>query len=217
LILFLQSVIYFPDRIFKKEVRPMQVQSVILHDIGGCLPHDTGGMLLRLGHDATALASQAQALPAGDPRTKQLLGRARALRLQERLGWLAVRTSEFPAGDMEGAAKASLALGAYHLYLFELEEAREWLATALAESPKDKDFVRAIIAHNMRALRHMLRDLSSSSTPAQSGRSSPAAGGQPARPAADAAAALEKLRELLLAPAAGAQPAGAQPAAAFRG
>ena len=64
----------------------MQVQSLILHDTGGCLPHDTGGVLLRLGHDATALASQAQALPAGDPRTKQLLGRARALRLQERLG-----------------------------------------------------------------------------------------------------------------------------------
>jgi hypothetical protein len=179
----------------------MQVQSVILHDIGGCLPHDTGGMLLRLGHDATALASQAQALPAGDPRTKQLLERAGALRLQERLGWLAVRTSEFPAGDMEGAAKASLALGAYHFYLFELDEAREWLTTALAEAPKDKDFVRAIIKHNMRALRHVIRDLSSSSTPAQSGRSSPvpAAAGQPA---GDVAAAIEKLGELSLAPAA---------------
>ena len=174
---------------------------MILHDIGGCLPHDTGGMLLRLGHDATALASQAQALPAGDPRTKQLLERARALRLQERLGWLAVRTSEFPAGDMEGAAKASLALGAYHFYLFELDEAREWLTTALAEAPKDKDFVRVIIKHNMRALRHVIRDLSSSSTPAQSGRSSPvpAAAGQPA---GDVAAAIEKLGELSLAPAA---------------
>jgi hypothetical protein len=200
----------------------MEIESLILHDFGGCLPHDTGGKLLRMGREATALASQAQYLRASDPRMKHLLERARALRVQERLGWLAVRTREFPAGDMEGAAKASLALAAYHLQLLELEEGREWLATALAEAPKDKHLVLAIIEHNMCALRRMLRELSSSSTPAQSGRSSPAQSGRssPAQaaaeageqPAADVAAVIiERLGQLTLAPAAA--EAGERPAA----
>jgi hypothetical protein len=175
------------------------MESVVLMDSGCSLPHDAGGALLRMGLEATALASQAQDLLERDPRKKQLLERAGALRVQERLGWLAVRTSEFPGGDLEGAAKASMALAVYHMQLLELEKGRQWLETALAEAPQDKVFLRVIIAHNMRTLQYHIRELSSSSTPAQSGRSSPvpAAGEQPA---GDVAAAIERLGELTLAP-----------------
>ena len=108
-----------------------EIKSAILIPRGGHLPHDTDGKLLRMGHEATALVFGAQHLPTGHPRKRQLFEQARAMRLEERQGWLAVRTSEFPAGDLEGAAKASLAIATYHLELQELEKGREWLAKAL--------------------------------------------------------------------------------------
>ena len=115
-----------------------------------------------MGLEATALALQAQDLLERDPRKKQLLERAGAVRVQERLGWLAVRTSEFPGGDLEGAAKASMALAVYHMQLLELEKGHQWLETALAEAPQDKVFLRVIIAHNMRTLQRKRKLLTGS-------------------------------------------------------
>ena len=111
-----------------------EIKSAILIPRGGHLPHDTDGKLLRMGHEATALVFGAQHLPTGHPRKRQLFEQARAMRLEERQGWLAVRTSEFPAVDLEGAAKASLAIANYHLQLQELEKGREWLAKSLENS-----------------------------------------------------------------------------------
>jgi hypothetical protein len=153
-----------------------EIKSAILIPRGGHLPHDTDGKLLRMGHEATALVFGAQHLPTGHPRKRQLFEQARAMRLEERQGWLAVRTSEFPAGDLEGAAKASLAIATYHLELQELEKGREWLAKALEEAPKDKALVRAAIEHNMSIVKQIMQAFSASSTPVQSGRSSPVQG-----------------------------------------
>jgi hypothetical protein len=153
-----------------------EIKSAILIPRGGHLPHDTDGKLLRMGHEATALVFGAQHLPTGHPRKRQLFEQARSMRLEERQGWLAVRTSEFPAGDLEGAAKASLAIATYHLELQELEKGREWLAKALEEAPEDKALVRAAIEHNMSIVKQIMQAFSASSTPVQSGRSSPVQG-----------------------------------------
>ena len=149
--------------------------SVIVVPICGHLPHDTEGKLLRMGHDATGKAYNAQSLSRSSPLRKKLYKEAMCIRLEEKKGWLAIRTDEFPAGDVEGAAQASLAIACYYLELDELEKGRKWLEKAQDEAPKDKIVLCAIIEHNMEMLKALLQHCSASSTPAQSGRSSPVA------------------------------------------
>jgi len=47
-----------------------------------------------------------------------------------RAGWLHVRTAEFPAGDVEGAGKAAMALAGFALELDRFADALRWLARA---------------------------------------------------------------------------------------
>lgn len=150
-----------------------EMHSVIALSVGGHLPHDPDGKFLRMGHEATALALGAQMLEKSDPRRKEKYERATGIRLEEKKGWMAVRTKEFPAGDLEGAAKASLAIACYKLEQGEFQEGSKWLELALAEAPEDKVMVRSFIEFNMGILAEMLQSCSASSTPVHSGRSSP--------------------------------------------
>ena len=147
--------------------------SVIVVSLGGHLPHDTEGKLLRMGHDATGKVVAAQNMSRSSPLRKKLYKEAMCIRLEEKKGWLAIRTHEFPAGDVEGAAQASLAIACYYLELDELEKGRKWLEKAQDEAPKDKILLCTFIEHNMEILTTVLQQCSASSTPAQSGRSSP--------------------------------------------
>ena len=152
-----------------------EVPSVIVVSVGGHLPHDTEGKLLRMGHDATGKVVAAQNMSRSSPLRKKLYEEAMCIRIEEKKGWLAVRTDEFPAGDLEGAAQASLAIACYYLELDDLEKGRKWLEKAQDEAPKDKILLCTIIEHNMEILTTVLQQCSASSTPAQSGRSSPVA------------------------------------------
>ena len=141
------------------------------------LPHDPGGKLLAMGHRASFMVLEAQNLKDNDPKKTKLFEEAKRLRMEEKRGWLAVKTPEFPAGDLEGAAKASLAIANYHLELQELDMGKKWLLQALEETPTDKQSLLEIIAFNMQVVKiheEMLSAMSGSSTPL-SGRSSPAA------------------------------------------
>ena len=93
----------------------------------GHLPHDPDGKLLRMGKTTTCKIVTAMALENSSPLKKELFMQAMCIRLQEKQGWLAVRTDKFPAGDLEGAAKASLAIACYYCQLEELEKGRKWL------------------------------------------------------------------------------------------
>ncbi len=139
---------------------------------GGHLPHDVDGKLLGMGHQATALVFGAQFLSTDNPERRKQYEKAMAIRLEEKRGWLAVRTSKFPAGDVEGAAKASLAIATYYLDLDEMDKGLEWLSHALEEAP-DNTMVKEIIRYNRDIVHDFLRSCSASSTPAPSGRSSP--------------------------------------------
>jgi hypothetical protein len=150
-----------------------EIGSMIAITVGGHLPHDPDGKLLRMGHEATALALGAQMLEKSDPMRKEKYAKATGMRLEEKKGWLAVRTKKFPAGDLEGAAKASLAIACYKLEQGEFQEGAKWLELALAEAPEDKLMVRFFIEFNMGILADMLESCSASSTPVHSGRSSP--------------------------------------------
>ena len=152
-----------------------EFSSVIAVPIGSHLQHDTEGKLLRMGHDATGKVVAAQSLSRSSQLRKKLYKEAMCIRLQERKGWLAIRTDEFPAGDVEGAAQASLAIACYYLELDNLEKGHTWLQKAQDEAPKDKILLCAFIEHNMEMLKKVLQQCSASSTPAQSGRSSPVA------------------------------------------
>lgn len=101
--------------------------------------HDPGGALLNMGLAATELWERAKALPRGDPLRVQHLQAAINMRRTERNGWLAVRTSEFPAGDLAGAAQAALALAAYYSDLDDVASAREWVLRAANEAPAGSD------------------------------------------------------------------------------
>ena len=156
------------------------MKSAILHPIGGLgghLQHDPEGKLLGMGHNATAKVIAAQSLSKSSALRNKLFKDAMCIRVKEKEGWLAVRTDKFPAGDLEGAAKASLAIACYYLELDELEKGRKWLEHALEEAPKDNKSLCAIIEHNMDCLEKVMRECSASSTPCntpvQSGRSSP--------------------------------------------
>ena len=148
------------------------MQSMMLIPRGGHLPHDKDGKLLGMGHEASALSFGAQFLSTDNPERKKQFEKAMAIRLEEKRGWLAVRTEEFPAGDIEGAAKASLAIATYHLELDEMDKGLEWLSRALDEAP-DNTMVKQIIIYNRDVVKTFLRSCSSSSTPSPSGRSSP--------------------------------------------
>jgi hypothetical protein len=152
-----------------------QMSSVIVVPICGHLPHDTEGKLLRMGHDATGKVVAAQSLSRSSLLRKKLYKEAMNIRLEERDGWMAVRTDKFPAGDLEGAAQASLAIACYYLELDNLEKGHTWLQKAQDEAPKDKILLCAFIEHNMDVVKKVLQQCSASSTPAQSGRSSPVA------------------------------------------
>jgi hypothetical protein len=97
--------------------------------------HDPGGALLNMGLAATQMWRRAMALPPGDPERAKHLQTAIRMRLTERSGWLAVRTPQFPAGDLAGAAQAALAIGAYHCDDGDLTSARAWVLRAVAEAP----------------------------------------------------------------------------------
>jgi len=97
--------------------------------------HDPGGALLNMGLAATDLWKQGVAFPPENPLRKENLQAAIRMRETERAGWLAVRTLEFPSGDMEGAAQTALAISAYHSDLDDKDMALEWLARACAEAP----------------------------------------------------------------------------------
>ena len=97
--------------------------------------HDPGGLLLKMGLDASELWERAKVLPRGHPLRAQHLQAAISLRRTERNGWLTVRTSKFPAGDLEGAAQAALGLAAYYCDLDDIASTREWVLRAVAEAP----------------------------------------------------------------------------------
>ena len=163
-----------------------EINSAILIPLGGHLPHDTDGKLLRMGHNATGKVFAAHKLPNSSPLKRQLLKEAMCIRLQEKQGWLAVRTREFPAGDLEGAAQASLAIACYYLELEEHDKGQKWLEKALEEAPKDKEVLCACIEYNMSTLKGFMQAWSASSTPVQSGRSSPVQGVPESLPPRDA-------------------------------
>ncbi len=83
-----------------------------------------------------------------------------------------MRAKEFPVVDIEGAAKASLAIASYHLELNDMDQGFEWLSWALDEAP-DNTMVKQIIIYNMDAVKNFLCSCSGSLTPSPSGRSSP--------------------------------------------
>ena len=128
-----------------------------------------------MGHDTTGRVVADENLSRSSPLRQKLYKEAMCIRIEEKKGWLAVRTDEFPAGDLEGAAQASLAIACYYLELDELEKGRKWLEKAQDEAPKDKILLCAIIENNMEIVKIMMQQCSASSTPAPSGRSSPVA------------------------------------------
>ena len=128
-----------------------------------------------MGHDATGRVVAAENLSRSSPLRQKLYKEALCIRIEEKKGWLVIRTDKFPAGDLEGSAQASLAIACYYLELDELEKGRKWLQNAQDEAPKDKILLCAFIEHNMEILTTVLQQCSASSTPAQSGRSSPVA------------------------------------------
>ena len=128
-----------------------------------------------MGHDATGRVVAAENLSRSSPLRQKLYKEAMCIRIEEKKGWLVIRTDKFPAGDLEGSAQASLAIACYYLELDELEKGHTWLQKAQDEAPKDKKILCACIEHNMEIVNIMMQQCSASSTPAHSGRSSPLA------------------------------------------
>ena len=149
------------------------MSSVIVVPMGGHLPHDTEGKLLRMGHDDTGKLVAAQSLSRSSLLRKKLYEEAMCIRIEEKKGWLAVRTDEFPAGDLEGAAQASLAIACYYLELDNLEKGHTWLQKAQDEAPKDKILLCAFIEHNMDVVKKVLQQCSASTTPCSSASATP--------------------------------------------
>jgi hypothetical protein len=100
------------------------------------LPHDVGGKLSDLHVEALAMVSGAQFMSPADPSNPSYvwaLERAIACTKSARAGWLAVRTEAMPAGDMEGAGKAAVALAGFALELDRLGDAMRWLTRSRKE------------------------------------------------------------------------------------
>jgi len=97
------------------------------------LPHDVGGKLRDLHLDAMARMFGAQFLKPADPTNPAYVCAVEAAiaGLQKaRAGWLEVRTADFPAGDVEGAGKAAMALAGFALELDRMGDALRWLVRA---------------------------------------------------------------------------------------
>ena len=149
------------------------MSSVIAVPMGGHLPHDTEGKLFRMGNDATSKVVSAHCLSRSSELRKKLFKEAMCIRLQEKKGWLEIRTDEFPAGDLEGAAQASLAIACYYLELDNLEKGHTWLQKAQDEAPKNKILLCAFIEHNMDVVKKVLQQCSASTTPCSSANATP--------------------------------------------
>jgi len=97
------------------------------------LPHDVGGKLCKLHLDAMARMFGAQFLKPANPTNPayvRAVEAAIACLHKARAGWLQVRTAEFPAGDVEGAGTAAMALAGFALELDRMGDALRWLARA---------------------------------------------------------------------------------------
>lgn len=150
-----------------------ELKSIGILPLGGPLPHDPDGKLLRMGLEASAMWADVVTLPTSDPKRKEVYEKVTAMRLEEKEGWRAVRTKEFPQGDLVGVAKASLVIACLKLEQGEIEEGSKWLEIALSEVPENNFNVRFLICFNMAVLESMQNACSASSTPVSSGRSSP--------------------------------------------
>jgi len=97
------------------------------------LQHDVGGQLRDLHMDAMARMFGAQFLKPANPSNPEYVRAVEgsiACLHKARSGWLQVRTAELPAGDVEGAGKAAMALAGFALELDRLGDALRWLARA---------------------------------------------------------------------------------------
>jgi hypothetical protein len=147
--------------------------SVVILALGDPLAHDPEGKLLQLGKKATGVALAAHLLPDESEDKEKLFQKAIDIRHEERAGWLAVRTEAFPNGDLEGAAKASLAIAVYYVQQCKFDEGMEWLNIAYEQAPESRSQVRAYIKYNMDVVSAVLDSCSQTTTNQGSGRASP--------------------------------------------
>ena len=148
--------------------------SVVVLALGDPFSHDPEGKLLELGKKATGVAMAAHLLPDESEEKEKLFQKAIDLRHEERAGWLAVRTEAFPDGDLEGAAKASLAIAVYYVQQCKFDEGMEWLNIAYEQAPENRSQVRAYIKYNIDVVSGVLDSFSETTTNHGSGRASPA-------------------------------------------
>lgn len=148
-------------------------QSVVILATGDPFSHDPEGKLLELGKKATVVAMAAHLLPDESEDKERLFQKAIDLRHEERAGWLAVRTEAFPNGDLEGAAKASLAIAVYYVQQCKFDEGMEWLNIAYEQAPENRSQVRAYIKYNIDVVSGVLDSFSETTTNHGSGRGSP--------------------------------------------
>lgn len=130
----------------------LNVSSMMLVDRGGHLPHDPNGRLLALGHRASGTWFGVSSFRKDNPLKIAAFARVKAMRLEERQGWLDVRTAEFPAGDTAGAAKAAMSIGLFYMEMDDVPQGREWLHIALAEAPLDDEMLQEFLRHNLAVL-----------------------------------------------------------------
>ncbi|NBW88298.1 MAG: hypothetical protein EBR51_00015 [Gammaproteobacteria bacterium] len=119
--------------------------------------HDTGGALLKLGVAGSECVIKSQT-KSGEER-RQLLLDGLQLRSREFDGWLAVRTKEYPGGDLLSASMAAVDIGVIHLQLCELEKAREWTERARELCPASQHQHLRDIDCNLSAIDHFRRNL----------------------------------------------------------
>ena len=149
-------------------------ESVVILATGDPFAHDPEGKLLELGKKATGVAMAAHLLPDESEDKEKLFEKAIDLRHEERAGWLAVRTEALPNGDLEGAAKASLAIAVYYVQQCKFDEGMEWLNIAYEQAPENRSQVRAYIKYNIDVVSGVLDSFSETTTNHGSGRASPA-------------------------------------------
>lgn len=149
---------------------------VVLPECPRPFPHDPGGRLMKMGAEATTAWMPVVHMPKSNPVKVATFDKVLALSLQEREGWLAVRTAELPNGDMSGAAKAAMSIAMYHLIMEDYEEGTRWLDIARAEAPPEDRMLISSIRYNGRylaALRQLEEDESRRTTPVHSRSPSP--------------------------------------------
>jgi hypothetical protein len=87
---------------------------------GRRLQHDEGGVLQAMQINARAKVFGAQFLRPADPSNPAYcaaIEEAIDITAGEMLGWLEIRTEAMPAGDLEGAGSAALALSSFYMEL----------------------------------------------------------------------------------------------------